>query len=121
MKFYLDEDQSPSTARTARQRHDLDITSSHELGRDGATDEEQLLYAGRTGRCIVTRNGDDFIALTDAFEAEQLPHAGVLILPQSIGNDEFARIARAMAWYHEQYPDGVPSYFVSYLRDPVDP
>lgn len=117
MKFYLDEDQSATTARVARQRHGLDVTSSHELGWDHALDEEQLLYAAREGRCIVTRNGSDFIALTDIFEAEQLPHAGVLIVPRSIPNDAFARIARALAWYHDQYPDGAPPYFVSYLRD----
>ena len=118
MKFHLDEDQSTSTARAARQRHDLNVTSSHELGLDRASDEEQLLHAGREGRCLVTRNGGDFIALTDAFEAEQLPHAGVLIVPRSMPNDAYARIARALAWYHARYPEGVPPYFVSYLHDP---
>ncbi|MGE0542964.1 MAG: DUF5615 family PIN-like protein [Dehalococcoidia bacterium] len=119
MKFHLDEDQSPRTARAAR-RYGLDVTSSHELGLDRVSDEEQLLHAGREGRCLVAKNGSDFIALTDAFEAEQLPHAGVLIVPHSMPNDAYARIARAMASYHADYPDGVPPYFVSYLYDQPD-
>src|SRR5215211_2921010 len=120
MRFYLDEDQSPSTAETAQARYDLDVVTSHNLGMDGATDEEQLLYAGRTGRCMVTKNGDDFIALTDSFAVEGLPHAGVLIVPRSMPNHAYARIARALAWHHERYPDGAPPYFVSYLHDPLD-
>jgi predicted nuclease of predicted toxin-antitoxin system len=120
MRFHLDEDQSPITARTARQRYGLDVSSSHEDGLDGTTDEEQLLHAGRVERCIVTKNADDFIGLTDRFEHEQLPHAGVLIVPPSMPNDAYARIARAIAWYCTLYPEGVPPYFVSYLGDPPD-
>jgi hypothetical protein len=46
--------------------------------------------------------------------------AGVLIVPSSMRNDAYARIARALAWYHALYPEGVPPYFVSYLSDPPD-
>jgi hypothetical protein len=120
MKFYLDEDQSPRTAGTAREHFGLDVTTSHELALDGTTDDEQVLHAGREGRCIVTGNGDDFIDLTERFRREQLPHAGVLIVPSRMRNDAYARIARAMAWYHALYPEGVPPYFVSYLQDPPD-
>lgn len=120
MRFYLDEDQSPNIAQAAEARHHRDVVASHDFGMDGATDEEQLLYAGRPRRCIVTKNGDDFIALTDSFSAEGLPHAGVLIVPRSMPNHAYVRIARAIAWYHERDPDGVPSYFVSYLHDHPD-
>jgi hypothetical protein len=37
-----------------------------------------------------------------------------------VGNDAYARIARALAWYHSLYPEGAPPYFVSYLNDPPD-
>ncbi len=120
MRLHLDEDQSHGTARTASLRYALDVTSSHEIGMDGASDEDQLLYAGREGRCIVTRNAERFIHLTDIFESERLPHAGVLIVPSSMPNRAFERIARALAWYHALYPEGVPPYFVSYLQDPPD-
>jgi hypothetical protein len=118
MRFHLDEDQSGSTARTARLHYALDVTASHEAELDGSTDEEQLLHAGRHGRCLVTKNGDDFIALTERFAIEQLPHAGVLVVPPSMPNEAYSRIARALAWFHHLYPDGVPPYFVGYLQDP---
>lgn len=120
MKFHLDADQSQSSAMVARNAHGLDCTSSHELRLDNLSDEEQLLFAGHDGRCIVTRNGLHFIALTQRFIEERLPHAGVLIVPNSMHNYEFARIARALAWFHARYPDGVPAYFVSYLADPPE-
>lgn len=85
---------------------------------DHLSDEEQLQFAAMHDRCIVTRNGPDFIALTHRFIEEQLPHAGVLIVPDSIENYEFARIARSMAWFHERYPGGAPPYFVGFLEDP---
>jgi predicted nuclease of predicted toxin-antitoxin system len=120
MKFHLDADQSQSVAVVARTVHGIDVTSSHSLGLDHLIDEEQLLYAAQQGRCIVTRNGPDFIALTRRFIEEELPPAGVLIVPESIETHEFARIARALAWFHVFYPDGVPPYFVGYLEDPPD-
>ena len=62
---------------------------------DHLSDEDHLQFAAQHGRCMVTRNGPDFIWLTRRFIGEQLPHAGVLIVPDSIENYEFARIARA--------------------------
>jgi len=120
MRFHLDEDGSQTTAQISRRLYALDATSSHETGMEGMTDGELLRWGGLEGRCIVTKNGSDFIRLTREFQAEHLPHAGVLILPRSIENDEFARIARALVWYHSIYPEGVPPYFVDYLRDPPE-
>ena len=118
MRFHLDADQSQSVAIVARTAHHLDVTSSHQRAMDHLSDEEQLLHAANEARCVVTRNGPDFIARTRRFIEEGLPHAGVLIVPNSMQNYEFARIARAMAWFHAQYPAGVPPYFVGYLEDP---
>jgi hypothetical protein len=118
MIFHLDEDQSPRVQSTATSRYRLDVTSTAEEDLVGLTDREQTLFAGRRGRCVVTCNGPDFIALTGEFLAAGLPHAGVLVVPRSIENHEYGRIARALAWYHDLYPDGVPPYFVGYLQDP---
>jgi hypothetical protein len=120
MRYHLDEDRSQTTARTGRRLIALDVSSSHEAELEGLSDGELLRWCGVQARCLVTKSGNDFIELTRRFQAEQLPHAGVLIVPRSIENDEFARIARALAWYHSMYPDGVPPYFVDYLRDPPD-
>lgn len=118
MRFHLDADQSDTAAVIARTTHGLDTTSSHALGLDHLSDEEQLHHAAQQTRCIVTRNRSHFVALTRRFIEEGLPHAGVLVVPESIENYEFARIARALAWFDSLYPDGVPSYFVGYLDDP---
>ena len=97
MKFHLDEDGSQVVSALGRERYRLDISSSHELGLEGMTDGELLRWCGLRGRCVVTKNGKDFIRLTHQFEDEGLPHAGVLVVPRSIGNDEFARIAAGLA------------------------
>ena len=120
IQFHVDEDQSQQCARVAREHFGLDVSASHELGIDRATDDEQLTYAGDTGRCIVTRNAKDFEPLTRRFEREVRPHAGVLIVPSSMNGREFFRIARALAYFASLYPEGVPPYFVGYLQDPPE-
>lgn len=120
MRFHLDADQSGTVATILRTAHGIDATSSHELAMDQLSDEDQLLIAARQGRCVVTRNRQDFIDLTYRFLAEGLPHAGVLIVPDSMHNYEFSRIARAVARFHEFYPEGAPAYFIGFLEDPSD-
>ncbi|MGI8552597.1 MAG: DUF5615 family PIN-like protein [Dehalococcoidia bacterium] len=114
MQFYLDEDQSPIVATIAR-RMGVDIVSTGECGRNGKTDEQQLLFAAEQGRAIVTRNYDDFHRLTTRFQTESKPHAGVLFVPSSFANEDFADIARAIARYAQVYPDGMAPYMVDYL------
>ena len=115
MRYYLDEDQSDVIAVVARERFGLDVTASHEVDMDHATDSEQLQFAAGQGRCIVTRNGDDFIMLTRRYIGAELAHAGVLIVPSSIAGSDFAGIAQALADHHRLYPDNVPNY-VDYLH-----
>ena len=97
MPFHLDEDGSQVVAHICRQQYRLDVGSSHELGMEGMTDSDLLQWCGTHERCVITRNGKDFIALTHLFGHEARPHSGVLVIPRSIANDEFARIARALA------------------------
>src|SRR5579884_1553289 len=103
VRFYLDEDLSPIIAALAR-RYGIDIVSSHELGRNGTTDEEQLRYAAQEGRAIVTENRGHFIALTFAFQEKRQPHAGVLLVPKTLPNDHFAAIAAAIMQYDRDHP-----------------
>ncbi|HZU76103.1 MAG TPA: DUF5615 family PIN-like protein [Dehalococcoidia bacterium] len=114
MRFYLDEDLSGTIAPLARSRG-LDVTSSHELGRDGYPDEEQPALAAGEGRCVVTKNGRDFRSLSLAFEAHGWPHAGVLVLPRSRKGAEFGVIVARLAEWAERYPEGLPPYFFAYL------
>jgi hypothetical protein len=115
MRFYLDEDLSRKIAELARQRG-LDVLSSHECGRDGLGDEDQLRLAADDGHCFVTRNRAHFVLLTVRFFEGGWPHAGVLLVPASLPGDDFAALARAIARYDLEHPAGLPPYAIDFLR-----
>ena len=114
MKYYLDEDLSPRISELLR-RQDIDCVSAHEIGMTQASDLEQLMLAGRKKRCLVTRNRDDFIRLTIQFFNDQLAHPGVLIVPHTLPGDRFSQIAKALANYAIQHPDGMQPYTIDFL------
>ncbi len=114
MKYYLDEDLSPKIAKLLRNRG-IDCISAHEVEMLQASDIEQLEFAAREKRCLLTRNRDDFIRLTVQFFNEHIPHCGVLIIPNTIPGDQFARIADAVAKYARLHPGGMQSYTIDFL------
>ncbi|HLZ71772.1 MAG TPA: DUF5615 family PIN-like protein [Dehalococcoidia bacterium] len=116
MRYLLDEHLSAASARICRLRFQLDAVCVEELGRKGRTDEEQLDYAAAEGRVIVTRDREDFTELTFAFAEDARPHAGVLLVPESIGQGDHFGIAASIARYEREHPDGMPAYMVDYVR-----
>jgi len=63
---------------------------------------------------FVTRNRDDFIAITlHRFEAG-LPHFGLLIVPHSLPGDRFNLVARALGQYANDHPAGMAAYTVTF-------
>lgn len=114
MRFCLDEDLSNRVARLARGLG-IDVISSHEVGRDGLSDEEQLRLAAEEGRCFVTRNANHFVLMTVRFFERQWPHAGVLLVPRSFANDGFSGIAGALEAYARRRVAGLPSYAIDLL------
>jgi predicted nuclease of predicted toxin-antitoxin system len=115
MKYYLDEDQSPKIAQILRKNR-VDASSCHEVGMVGTSDLEQLEFAAREKRCLVTRNRDDFVKLTLQFFNDHRPHYGVLILPHTIPGDQFARIARVLKAFASRHPSGLEPYSVDFLH-----
>ena len=117
MRCYLDEDLSPRVAEIARGLCGLDVVSAHEAGAFAWTDDAQLRYAAQEGRCVVTRNREDFVLETlAAFEAHS-PHAGVLIVPHTLPNDHFTAIATALCEYARRFPDGMQPYTIDFLLE----
>lgn len=119
MRFYLDDDvYSPRIVESAR-RLGLDITGSEEAGHGGAPDDTHLTVAASAGRCVVTRNYRDFARLTRSYAELGLPHAGVLFVPPSLGNEMFGAIARALRVYADAHPAGMSPYMVDFLTPDV--
>jgi hypothetical protein len=102
MRFLLDEDVNPAVAEICRGLG-LDVVSVHEIQRRGYTDEPQLRYAAAENRLVVTRNRDDFIKLTVDFYQAGHAHAGVLIVPHRLPNNQPARLAHALHRWHARH------------------
>jgi len=113
VKYFLDEDISPKIAERLRAAR-VDAVSSHECGRNGLDDAEQLRLAALEGRCFVTRNRDDYVALTVQAFQDLAPHAGILILPSSVPGNRFALVARALIQYALKHPKGMQPYTVDF-------
>ena len=115
MKYYLDEDLSPKIAEILR-GNKIDAISAHEVGMRQAHDIEHLKLAASEGRCIITRNRNDFIHLTVQFFNDHRPHAGVLIIPHTISGDKFALIANAIIEHSSRHPeDKMEPYTIDFL------
>ena len=117
MKYYLDEDFSHRLAERLRKAN-ISCRSAHEEGAQGWNDESQLEKAGRERRCLVTRNGNDFIELTVQFYRDGREHAAVLIVPYSYPGDNVTLLVKALIKYAHAHPDGIPSYVIDFLPAP---
>jgi len=113
--YYADEDVPVLAARIARGLG-LDILHTEELGRKGVRDQDQLLFAARQGRILITRNCKDFWPMSEEFAANQSPHAGVLCITKSLEDRPAAEIARALVAFDRAHTGGVPPYYVDYLH-----
>jgi len=116
LKYYLDEDLSPKIAEILRKHH-IDAVSSHEVGMLQVSDREQLECAASEGRCLVTRNRNDFIRLTVQFFNEHRRHHGVLIIPHTLPSDKFSLIANAIIKHHSKHSKNIlSSYNIEFLE-----
>ena len=114
MKFYLDEDFSPKIAVILR-KSGVDAVSAHEVGMCEVSDKEQLGFAAKDKRCMVTRNRDDFVRLTVQFFNDRRPHGGIIIVPYTLPGDQFSRIANLIKTFSPRHRRGLEPYSIAFL------
>jgi predicted nuclease of predicted toxin-antitoxin system len=71
LKFHLDEHIAPAIASGLRRRG-IDVTTTIDVGLQGADDTDHIAFALPAGRVIVTHD-DDYLTL----HAQGVPHAGI--------------------------------------------
>jgi hypothetical protein len=83
IRIYTDEQVFRGLARALR-NHGYDAESRQEAGRAnrGISDDEQLAYAARTGRAILTENVTDFIVLDAEWKRVGRAHAGIIVVSE---------------------------------------
>lgn len=114
MKCYLDEDLSPTIAAALRSKG-IDAISAHEAGNLQVSDREQLVYAAREGRCLVTRNARHYVVLAREAIQRQEPHAGILVCSPRHTGAEIRAIAHALARVAKTHPKGLGPYDIQYF------
>lgn len=78
IKLYIDEDLTDRLAVALRSRG-YDVISVHEVNMRGKTDKEQLEFAIKNKRVILTQNVKHFIALQREYFKYGLLHDGILV------------------------------------------
>ena len=114
MKFYLDEDLSPRIAESLRKKG-INALSAHDVGNVQLSDREQLAYAARESRCLVTRNARHFVVLSQEAIAHQEPHAGIILCSPRRRGVEIRAIVDALARVAKQCPKGLGPYDVLFI------
>jgi predicted nuclease of predicted toxin-antitoxin system len=105
LAFLLDEDISYRVAEGLRQRG-VDAVSVHEVGRAGKalSDEDQLAFAARDGRVLVTYNRADYQLLDATWRLKGRTHAGVLwCAEKSIPRRAIGDLIRAIEAFAAQH------------------
>ena len=77
IELYLDEDVSVLVADLLRARGF--VATTHQAGRLGCSDAEQLEYAVSQQKCLLMHNRADFEALARAYFAAGRTHHGIII------------------------------------------
>ncbi len=79
--LYLDEDVHPTLAAILRERG-FDVLTASEAGMLGKSDPEQLEFAVRQGRAVLTHNIRDYVQLARQYAEQNRTHAGIIVSDQ---------------------------------------
>jgi len=113
MKFYLDEDLSPKIAVSLRNKG-IDAVSTHEVGNIQLSDLEQIAYATRESRCLVTRNARHFLVLARDAIQRQRPNSGILLCSPRFTGAEIRTLVDRLIQVARRYPKGLGPYDILY-------
>jgi predicted nuclease of predicted toxin-antitoxin system len=114
VRFLIDEDLSEEISSILRAKG-FDAVHIRELGLSGAEDQEVLDAAARQERCVITRNRNDFLMLTEFYFHEGRPHHGVIIIPRSYPGNLPSKIARAIIALCQKRPSAFQPYAFLFL------
>jgi len=81
IKLYLDEDVHEDIAMALKLRG-YDIKTTREAGNKGLSDIEQLIYATKKDRVIISFNISDFNRLHSEFIKKGIKHSGIILSKQ---------------------------------------
>lgn len=93
IRFHLDENVSMAIARSLRKRG-IDVSTTPELNLIQATDENQLDFARKEGRVLVTHDSD-FLRLHD----QGLSHCGIAYC--QLGSRSIGQIIKSLILIYE--------------------
>jgi len=81
IRLFLDEDVHANLAHALSQRG-FDAVHAQGSGRTGLADDEQLAYAVRQRRCLLSFNVRDFVLLHNRYAENNRNHYGIIVSKQ---------------------------------------
>jgi len=81
IRLFLDEDVHANLTHALSQRG-FDTVHAQGLGRTGLADDEQLVYAVRHRRCLISFNIRDFVLLHNQYVEDNRNHYGIIVSKQ---------------------------------------
>jgi predicted nuclease of predicted toxin-antitoxin system len=94
-RLYLDEDVDPLLARVLTDRG-FDVLTTQDAGRIASSDADQLTFAAREGRAVVTHNAAHFATLARMYARSGMEHHGIVISDQVPFKELLARTLRLL-------------------------
>jgi len=95
LKLFLDEDLHSRLAHALRRRG-FDVTHAQELDRKWQSDPDQLLFAIRQERCIVSFNVKDFVILHNKYVETHQEHWGIIVSKQLPFKETMSRLLKLL-------------------------
>jgi|SRR5262249_45633030 len=99
----------------ALRKRGVNAVSAHELGHIELSDAEQLSFAARHRRCLVSANARDFTRLGRASIEQGRPHAGIALCPSRIHGLDLGAAVKPLVGIAKRSPAGLGEYDVLYL------